>query len=91
MSLEELAKRILKDGPRRVVVNVKGLATSPRKAWEVYGVKPDIVFIRNDGWSLAAPNYLAPTAFNLWPDEWLGFVHYSESNEPKPIWEYTPE
>lgn len=57
--------RVLKKGPIRVVIDSDGTAVP---AWEAKnkGVnKIDIIFIRQDGWSIGAPANLAPTAGNI--------------------------
>lgn len=48
-------------------------ALSSKRARDV-GVVPDVIFIRNDGWSLGAPKRLESAAHRLWADEWIGFV-----------------
>lgn len=35
---------------------------------------PHILFVRNDGWVLAASPKLEQVAYNMWKDEWVGFV-----------------
>ena len=55
----------------RVVVDEGGLALSLEEAQEKFpGIVPSHVFIREDGWKLAAPAELQDTAYSLWPDEW---------------------
>ena len=59
--------------PSRVIVNAHGEATTARRARE-QGIDPKIIFLRNDGWSLAAPPEFETLAFNLWRNEWTHYV-----------------
>lgn len=72
-NLISFAKQIVANGPRRVLVE-GDFAESPRRAREIYGIAPDIVFIRNDGWSLGAPDRLAIRAERLWDGHWIGVL-----------------
>jgi len=67
------AKQIVANGPRRVLVEGDFSATL-RRAKEIYDIEPDIVFIRNDGWSLGAPDHLADNAERLWAGHWIGVL-----------------
>ncbi len=70
----------------RVVYNFSGDATTPRKAFEVYNVLPEVGFKRNDGWTLGAPRSLELVAFSLWKGDW---THFSRDGETWiPIEEY---
>lgn len=68
--VEELAK----DGPVRVMVNKDGEATSPERAKQDYHVKPDVIYIRDDGWSLGAPFELIDVAEKTWRGYWVAFM-----------------
>lgn len=57
----------------RVLVSAEGEATTPWKAHRM-GIDPEIILVRNDGWSIAAEAELKQVAFDLWPNEWLGFI-----------------
>jgi hypothetical protein len=60
-------------GPDRVMIDeYEGVSYS--RAREEYGISPDIIFIRHDGWSLGAPNFLEKAAYRMWKNEWIGFV-----------------
>lgn len=72
--LVNATSRILAHGPTRVLVNEDGIAVKPRRAREVYDITPDIVFIRDDGWSLGAPKHLADIAEAIWENEWKGVL-----------------
>ena len=81
--LQEFAQTVLDRGPDRVLVDGSGSAVSPTRARAEYGVRPDLILIRADGWSLGAPVHLAKQAEALWPDEWIGFLK-RPSRTPKP-------
>lgn len=59
--------------PNRVVVQEDGLAASPKFALEQYGVRPEIVFVRVDGWVLGAPRRFEHVAFALWENDWVQY------------------
>lgn len=84
MNLQIAAQRILEHGPRRVVVNEDGEAYSPQRAKTVYRIDPDIIFIREDGWSLGAPTRFEKVAKSLWAGQWIGFLLKGET-EPRPL------
>jgi len=73
INLEAAAKTIMLHGPSRVLIS-RDRAVPPSRAREEYGVIPDIVFIRDDGWSLGAAKELEDMAFSKWPCEWIGFL-----------------
>lgn len=66
MRVKELIEQINKSGPDRILINDFGDATSPKRT----NIKPDIIFIRKDSWTLGAPYHLVPLAFGMWEDEW---------------------
>lgn len=76
MENEEL-KKIHKPEPDRVVFNVEGEATHPDRALRDHNCKADVVFVRNDGWSLGTPFAFVNAAFRLWHDEWTYFYFTS--------------
>ena len=86
MDIEQVVQDIIWYGPDRVLVN-PDCAVDPKRARNDYNVEPDIIFIRNDGWSLAAPSFLERDAFGLWENEWTHFMRRPEK-EAKPISEY---
>lgn len=69
--LKVWVEQTVKNGPTRVVINLSGEATTPERAERDYQVKPDIIYIRNDGWSLGCPAYLDNVTSNMWKDEWV--------------------
>lgn len=59
------------DSLSRVVVNQNGHATSPATALAEHNITPDVIFVRNDGWSLGAPFAFERVARGLWEDSWV--------------------
>jgi len=66
--MEHILKTIREFGPTRVVINSEGEATSPARA----KIDSDVVFIRNDGWTLGAPSRFEEVARQMWADMWIG-------------------
>lgn len=73
-TLENAVAEIKRSGPQRVLIDAEGGAVNSKRAREQYGVTPDIIFIRADGWTLGAPSYWEMNAERLWPDEWIGYL-----------------
>lgn len=71
----------------RVVVNEFGEAVSLKRAVDEFNVKPDIIFVRDDGWCLGAPALLEKTAYRIWRDSWTHFWRRGDENKT-PISEY---
>lgn len=71
----------LRRGPDRVLIGADGTAVPPRRAREEYGIVPDVVFVRNDGWSLGAPIELRVAAYGLWEDEWITVIYLKGEGE----------
>ena len=70
--LAKAVENIRNGGPDRVVINVSGEAVSSLRARRDYNIRPDIIFIRDDGWSLGAPLRFESVAEALWHDKWIG-------------------
>ena len=66
----------------RVVVNQIGYAVPPSQAWSDHAVLPEVVLVRNDGWTLATPWRFFQTALEMWKDEWLEIVTVDRRNTP---------
>lgn len=81
---KECVRQIMGSGPDRVVVSPDGLAVDSRIAREQWCIEPDVIFVRNDGWSLAAPMRYAQVAFGLWSEEWAFWLK-RPSGEPLPM------
>ena len=59
--------------PNRIVINAEGDAVPPDQAIKL-GITWDVIFVRNDGWSLGAPHHLAEVANSLWVKEWVAQI-----------------
>jgi len=77
MPIPREIKDILVRGPDRVMIDPHEAVTSKRARKE-YGILPDVIFIRMDGWSLGAPRHLEHAAYRLWKDEWVYFMRSPE-------------
>jgi hypothetical protein len=73
--------------PDRVVINSAGDAKPSNIARSHYGIKPVIIFLRNDGWTLAAGKNHISLAYRLWAGEWTHFVEAPDT-EWRPIEEF---
>lgn len=72
--IEGAMNEITKIGPRRVIINEEGEATSRERAFRFQGKNVDIVFIRHDGWNLGAISELADAAEALWENNWVAVL-----------------
>ena len=54
----------------RLVIDNDGYAVPPAAT----KLKPQIVFKRNDGWTLGAPLVFAHAAYTLWKDSWVAYT-----------------
>jgi len=76
--LKKLCEPVMLRGPTRVVVNAEGEAVAPNRA-----PRPaDLVFVRDDGWSLGAPKDLIGVAEQMWADSWVAVII---RGEPLPV------
>lgn len=73
--------------PTRVIYSHEGDATTPERARSMYGVEPDVIFLRHDGWSLGAPSRLEGTAHMIWSEYWTHFARRGDTHF-RPISEY---
>lgn len=74
-------EKMLKEGIipiDRVVINSDGYAVTPQRARDEYSISPDIVFVRDDGWTLGAPKSLERIAYRMWKKEWVYFATKDE-------------
>ncbi len=63
------------NGPTRVVVSSDGEARSPMQAKKENDIESDIIFVRNDGWSLGTPNYFIRVAERMYAGDWVMVIH----------------
>lgn len=71
--LDALARNIKKSGPARVMVE-EDYAVSYQRALADYQVVPTVVFIRDDDWSLGAPDGMIEFARLIWEREWVAVL-----------------
>ena len=64
-----------------------GLGMPPFRAVKVRTDTPTVVFMRDDGWSLAAYPDSEAEAYESWRDKWMYF-YVGPTWEPRPISEY---
>jgi len=64
-------------------IHAEGLARQCREAMgdpaaiaSLSNINPVIVFIRKDGWMLAANQRFEKVAYDMWQDEWVGFCAF---------------
>jgi len=85
LDLPAVVKQIVKDGPKRVVINRAGEATTKEEGFRILGIKPTIIYIRNDGWSIGCTPDLDVITNHMWQDEWAAVAWYHE-DENKWFW-----
>lgn len=71
---EQAVEKVIQEGPTRVVISSAGEAVPPKQAREQHNVKVDVVYIRDDGWSLGAPHEFSHIAEETWKDQWAVFM-----------------
>lgn len=69
--IKETIRSVIVGGPDRVVTNESGEATTPMRACQDHKIVPTVIFIRDDGWSLGAPEQFRRVAFEMWRDKWV--------------------
>lgn len=70
LELANALERIRANGPDRVVINRQGVGIPAADAVR-NGILSDVVFVRNDGWSLGAPAALERIAKGQWLTFWI--------------------
>lgn len=66
----------------RVVINYEGEAVPMKRAIDM-GFAPMVGFMRDDGWSLGAPEELENVAYRMWADEWTHTIKFPETEWTK--------
>ena len=88
--LEQWLKRIAAQGPTRVIIDAQGTATPPGRAKKIFFIDPDVVFIRDDGWTLGAPTKFAEVARKMWEHDWVAYaIPPYIRTEPMSTWLWT--
>ena len=82
MDLSATLDSIYEDGPTRVMPGTDGETYSAAKSFSMIGKQPDIIFVRNDGWSLGAFDHNEADAYEVWSDAWIGFIRRGMPYEP---------
>jgi hypothetical protein len=59
--------------PDRVIINLDCEATTLEHAEKDFNIKPFIVFKRDDGWILGAPEQFEDIAYEVYEDSWVDF------------------
>lgn len=59
--------------PARVIVDEEGHAVNAMEARYEH-LEWDVVFLRDDGWTLGAPQHLERVAYETWRGEWIHFA-----------------
>ena len=86
-NLTRATREIRERGPTRVAINSTGEATTPFRAKEEHGIVPTVVFLRNDGWTLGAPEHLRVHAQGMWSDAWVAVMEDYPGGEFKSLQE----
>lgn len=68
--IQQALESCTRQGPTRVMVGPEDYAVTSDEA-SARGVKPVVVFVREDGWTLGAPADLVRRARALWADQWV--------------------
>jgi len=90
LDLKKVLDEIKIRGPNRVMID-EFEATSSRRAREEFGIEPTIIFVRNDGCSLAAPPQFEQTAYQMWEKEWVAYLRRGQVDMLLPIANYKGE
>ena len=90
------------EGDIRIVINQEGEAIpgalAVEQAMHAIGqgnldmaddISPHVIFVRGDGWRLGASPKFEEVAYNMWKDEWVGFVK-CPNDVISDISDYTP-
>lgn len=78
---------IARYGPKRVMIDENGTSMPPETAERVHEIKPEIILVRDDGWSIGCEIYLQNELYELYPDMWIGFM-FPGSSELRPMEEF---
>ena len=88
INVDRIVDKILTTGPDRVMIGTDGEAITSKRAKEAYQITPDIVFIRNDEWTLGAEfGDMEDAAYELWLGSWTHFYLMGDPSAT-PIDEY---
>jgi len=82
VNLRRVAQKIMIAGPTRVVIDQEGTGVTCQRAKKL-GVKPQIIFIRDDGWSIGCRREHEDVTESLWTERWIGVI-IAPSSEAQP-------
>jgi hypothetical protein len=71
-------------GTDRVLTSPRGTSVPFKYAVEEFGIPVELVFIRNDGWTLGCHRTHQSVAYQMWQDEWIAMIIKPEA-EPRHI------
>lgn len=83
-TIQSAMTRINVHGPDRIMVNDNYAVSPKRAATEYPSIRANVIFIRNDGWSLGAPNHLESAAKAQWAGCWIAVLR-PPNTEPEII------
>lgn len=86
-SIDKAMENIGQYGTDRVLTSSRGTSVPYSYAVNEFGIEVELVFIRNDGWTLGCHRTHESVAYGMWTDEWIGVIIKPES-EPRTIKEY---
>lgn len=83
------ARRLFRQGPNRVLIDMQGFVV-PYSRIKNSKEKPILevlanylVYVRDDGWTLATPRKWVDTAEDMWRTNWIGRIHLSAAGLAK--------
>lgn len=72
-------------------IDADGIGWNPRRARQRNLAPPEIVFVRDDGWSVGAFGRLAEReAWQAWGERYVSFARAADGWTLRPIEEYRP-
>lgn len=72
--IDQAVEVLRKQGPQRTLLP-DGTGVRPKHAYKDFGIIPEIVFIRQDGWTLGVMPDTYEMGRKMWEDEWIGEWH----------------
>jgi len=77
-NLRLIEQDVVARGPDRIMINKAGHSVPPHTLDNYFLRYPDVIFIRQDGWSLGTHADLEDDAYRLFKGEWLGVLRRGE-------------
>jgi hypothetical protein len=82
--IDKALANIGKYGTDRVLTSPRGTSVPFKYAVEEFRITVELVFIRNDGWTLGCHRAHQSVAYQMWQDEWIAMIIKPEA-EPRHI------